>query len=183
MLHGGIVHSDSHYVDLLAANKYYVVPVVNVDGLADIEKIFLETGEMTTRRKNMNPNNSANCSSDQRGVDLNRNYAVYWDKPGGNSPDPCNEAYRGPHPFSEPETMAIRDFLVSHKDEIKFVYNFHAFGNMYLWPYNGDSPNTIEKRNPDVLNVFTEIWNESKFPAGTLKGNAWEALKYTSSGE
>ena len=84
------MHSDSHYVDLLAANKYYVVPVVNVDGLADIEKIFLETGEMTTRRKNMNPNNSANCSSDQRGVDLNRNYAVYWDKPGGNSPDPCN---------------------------------------------------------------------------------------------
>lgn len=116
-------------------------------------------------------------------MDLNRNYAVYWDKPGGNSPDPCEESYRGPHPFSEPETKAIRDFLVSHKEEIKFVYNFHAFGNMYLWPYNGDSPNTIEQRNPDVLNVFTEIWNESKFPIGTLKGNAWEALKYTSSGE
>lgn len=61
MLHGGIVHNDSHYIDLLAANKYYVVPVVNVDGLADIEEIFISTGKMTTRRKNMNPENSSDC--------------------------------------------------------------------------------------------------------------------------
>lgn len=70
------------------------------------------------------------------GVDLNRNYGVAWDKPGGSSPDPCAENYRGEEPFSEPETRAIRDFLISHKEEIKFVYNFHSYGNMYLWPFN-----------------------------------------------
>ena len=91
----------------------------------------------------MNFENAQNCSAENSGVDLNRNYGVYWDKPGGNSPDPCAESYRGTHPFSEPETRAIRDFLVAHQDEIKFVYNFHSYGNMYLWPYNGESPNNI----------------------------------------
>jgi len=79
------------------------------------------------------------CNNDPEatGVDLNRNYGVSWDKPGGSSTDPCEESYRGEQPFSEPETRAIRDFLISHQDEIKFVYNFHAYGNMYLWPFNG----------------------------------------------
>lgn len=55
---------------------------------------------------------------------------------------------------------------------------------MYLWPFNGDTEqNSIEQKNPDVLNVFHEIYNSSTFPQGTLSGNAWEALKYTSSGE
>lgn len=117
------------------------------------------------------------------GVDLNRNYGVDWSKEGGSSPDPCAENYRGAHPFSEPETRAIRDFLISHKDQIKFVYNFHAYGNMYLWPYNGHSPNNIGKKNPDTLAIFNEIWRDSTFPEGTLRGNAWEALRYTSSGE
>ena len=115
------------------------------------------------------------CNNDYEsaGVDLNRNYGVYWDKPGGSSEDPCNDSYRGEHPFSEPETRAIRDFLISHQDEIKFVYNFHAYGNMYLWPYNGQSPNNIESK---YLSIFNEIWEDSTFPAGTLRGNAWETL-------
>ena len=123
---------------MLAQNIYYVVPIVNVDAVAAISDHFIQTGEILMLRKNMNPNTQAcNGQIETRGVDLNRNYAVSWDKEGGNSPDPCAENYRGTEPFSEPETRAIRDFLVSHKDEIKFVYNFHAFGNMYLWPYNG----------------------------------------------
>jgi hypothetical protein len=37
--------------------------------------------------------------------------------------------------------------------------------------------------NPDVMDVYNEIWNSSTFPQGTLHGNAWEALHYHSSGE
>jgi hypothetical protein len=52
------------------------------------------------------------------GVDLNRNYGfafgtkqkrwgrdTYFD-------EICSEVYAGPHPFSEPETRAIRDFVL-----------------------------------------------------------------------
>ena len=146
MLHG-YVHNDKHYVDLLVQNKYYVIPVVNVDGLSYIEEEWNKNKELKNKRKNMNPTllKYDLCEDlTESGVDLNRNYAVDWHKPGGNSPDPCAESYRGTAPFSEPETRAIRDFLISHQDEIKFVYNFHSYGNMYLWPYNGSSPNDIE---------------------------------------
>jgi len=114
MLHG-YVHQDPHYVDLLTQNKYYVIPVVNVDGLAYIEEEWNKTKTLKNKRKNMNPHDNFNgCDATESGVDLNRNYAVDWNKPGGNSKIPCEESYRGVHPFSEPETKAIRDFLISH---------------------------------------------------------------------
>jgi hypothetical protein len=183
LLHGGVVHGEKHYVNMLIQNKYYVVPVVNVDGLAYIEHKFVTTGVFSEKRKNMNLDDAALCPEEARGVDLNRNYGVTWDKAGGSSPDPCAENYRGPEPFSEPETRAIGRFILEHKSNIKFVYNFHSYGNMYLWPYNGQSPNNIKMKNPETLDVFQEIWDHSEFPKGTLSGNAWEALRYTSSGE
>lgn len=47
----------------------------------------------------------AECSYELIGVDLNRNYPyafAYNDE--GSSVDPCTDIYRGPEPFSEPET-------------------------------------------------------------------------------
>ena len=54
---------------------------------------------------------------------------------------------------------------------------------MYLWPYNGSSPNDIEQRSPGALDIFKELWHDSTFPVGMMKGNAFEALNYHSSGE
>ena len=117
LLQGGIVNNQPKFRAMLAQNKYYIVPVVNVDGLAFIEDQYLKTGEISLKRKNMNLKYLDRCEGDLEatGVDLNRNYGVAWDKPGGSSPDPCEENFRGDEPFSEPETRAIRDFLVSHQ--------------------------------------------------------------------
>ena len=139
------------------------MPVTNVDGLAGIEQLFNKTGEWLARRKNMNFEGSSEdqCSGayEERGVDINRNYRVDWNKNwnGGNSEDPCAQNYRGAAPFSEPELRAVRDFVVTRKEEIKFLYNFHSYGNMYLWPYNGSNPDDIETRSPGVLDVFMDI--------------------------
>lgn len=168
---------------MVAQNRYYVVPIVNVDGVALITDYWNKNNEILMKRKNMNPKYLSMCDAANGGVDLNRNYGKFWGKPGGSSTHPCDESFEGDHPFSEPETQAIRDFLTSHKDEIKFVYNFHSYGNMYLWPYNGEKPNGIGDENPGALQVYNEIWNDSHFPTGTLRGNAWEALRYSSSGE
>lgn len=53
MIHGA-THNDERYKNMLTQNKYYIVPVVNVDGLAEIEREFNKTGKVLTRRKNMN---------------------------------------------------------------------------------------------------------------------------------
>ncbi|MBC7222714.1 MAG: zinc carboxypeptidase [Anaerolineae bacterium] len=69
------------------------------------------------------------------GVDLNRNYGYQWGCCGGSSPYPGDETYRGPEPFSEPETRAIRDFVLAHP-EVTVSLSLHTFGEQVLWPWS-----------------------------------------------
>lgn len=77
----------------------------------------------------------------------------------------------------------MRNLLYQNQDKIKFVYNFHAFGPMYIWPYNGQLNNELAQTNPDAQKIFNEIWDNGKFPASTLKGNAIKTVGYTADGE
>lgn len=73
------------------------------------------------------------CKEELKGVDINRNYGYLWN----NKDEPCADSYAGPHAFSEPETKAMKALFNKYQDTIKFVYNFHSFGPLYIWPYNG----------------------------------------------
>ena len=120
------------------------------------------------------------CPYATKGVDINRNYGYLW----GNSENgPCSESYPGPHAFSEPETKAMRSMLNKYHDTIKFVYNFHAYGPMFVWPYNGEIDNELEISNPEAQRIFNEIFDEGVFPETTLKGNAIKTVGYTADGE
>lgn len=113
------------------------------------------------------------------GVDINRNYGYIW----GNNESPCGESFPGPHPFSEPEARAMRNLLMKNQDTIKFVYNFHSYGPMWVWPYNGELKNELAESNPLAQQIFNEIWEEAKFPSSTLHGNAIQTVGYTANGE
>ena len=91
----------------------------------------------------------SNCNQTLGGVDLNRNYGYKYGV-GDTQNDPCSEIYNGQSAFSEPETQAMRDWLTAHKNEIKFVYNFHSWGNMYITPYNSEVPNNLAEENPET---------------------------------
>ena len=53
--------------------------------------------------------------------------------------DPASINYRGPAPFSAPETQAIRDFVLSRRvgglQRIRTHISFHTAGEFVLWPY------------------------------------------------
>ena len=51
MLHG-LVHGREESLNLLKHNKYYVMPIVNIDGSHAIMKHYLQTGELLLKRKN-----------------------------------------------------------------------------------------------------------------------------------
>lgn len=90
------------------------------------------------KNKRLNPDGSY-------GVDLNRNYGpyAYWDAENGNSSTEYFYAtYRGPEPFSEPETRAIRDFLKEHK--IRTCLNYHSAGGYYIYPYGARDHETAD---------------------------------------
>ena len=150
LIHGGIVHHNLEDINLLMQNKYYVIPSVNVDGIAYIERNYAKSGRIIPIRKNRHA--TVKCMSKSKkakpryqGVDLKRNYGFKWGT-ASMTKDPCGQSFMGESPFSEPETQAIRDFLTNHKKEIKFVFNFHASGRMWFTPYVGEFPNNLQTK-------------------------------------
>ena len=148
MLHNGLAHFDKSALSLLKQNKYYVIPSVNVDGVAFIENRYLATGQLLRKRKNMHQRSDA-CGPDRGGVDLNRNYGYKFGFNEHPTDNECKgDTWGGPSAFSEPETRAIRDFVTSKKDELNLVYNLHCAGNQFIIPFNGEFPNNSTAEIP-----------------------------------
>eukprot|EP00347_Sterkiella_histriomuscorum_P002819 403366684 len=128
------------------------------------------------------------------GVDLNRNYDwdFYNNQQGFDSEgvweeimseDVCSETYKGPYPFSEPETQAIKNLIETHQKDLKIVYNVHAFGNMFIHPFSHQNENYLRQNYPESAQIYREIWLEGGFPFGNKHGNAYQAVKYQADGE
>jgi hypothetical protein len=81
-------------------------------------------------------------------VDLNRN----WDGPGSGF-DP----YGGDYPFSEPETSAVRDFLLTHPT-VRIHVDLHGYVPWIMWVW-GHIPDVCpdHDRFLDVGTVFRDL--------------------------
>ena len=79
------------------------------------------------------------------GVDLNRNYGALWGGP-GTSDNPADPVYRGPAPFSEPETQAIRTLISTR--QVTTVITNHTFSNLVLRPVGVKPSATAPDGNP-----------------------------------
>lgn len=112
--------------ELLKVTEWYIVPVANPDGYQ-----YTFTSE---RARLWRKNRRDNLSSDGRckGVDLNRNWNLKWGV--GASSNPCSETYKGPMPFSEPETRGLQAMMKSIGDIDLFI-TLHSFGQTILYPW------------------------------------------------
>lgn len=88
-------------------------------------------------RKNRGKNGFIRCV----GVDLNRNYGYQFGGV-GTSNSRCSEIYRGPSAFSEPETLAQKQFFDNTKESFHAFLTFHSYGQyiLYPWGYNTAVP-------------------------------------------
>ncbi len=57
-------------------HKFFLIPIVNPDGVAYIETN--ETGDGSILLKRKNGRKSGSCNPFDEGVDLNRNYGFSW---------------------------------------------------------------------------------------------------------
>lgn len=116
---------DPALTNLVNTREIWVIPNVNGDG----GEFDIEGGYYHYWRKNRRPN-----ADGSYGVDLNRNYGYRWGCCGGSSSVPSHETYRGPAAFSEPETQALRDFVLAHP-AITAAITFHTYGELILYPF------------------------------------------------
>lgn len=145
-----------------------MIPIVNYDGYLSISNAFENTGKLWAVRKNRHVylDQLSRCSPTDYGVDLNRNYGFMFAHDNkGSSDDVCSGIYRGPYPFSEPETAAIRDF-VKKWSNIKIALNFHASGNLLVTPFNFDNKqnNLLSTNYSEAYKFYMRVQDSGKLP-------------------
>ena len=167
----------------------YFVPCVNVDGFKMNSEGY-ERGEKINSlmiRKNRNSHSFSCKKSEDLGVDLNRNYGYNFALDNeGSSNKPCDEDYRGPFAFSEPETRNIKNFVEAHP-EIKIVINYHSYGNLVITPFTSlkakESDKLMSKIFSSHLPFYTEFKTEANYPPNFSFGNADATIQYLSNGD
>jgi hypothetical protein len=205
--------ADARITDLVNRSRVVVVPVVNVDGftmsrtdgaLIDLRTVdeggtgtILGTPGNAYKRKNCRlvdgqdtPDGSCALAATSNGgygvgVDLNRNYGGYWGGPGASDvfADPT---YRGPAPFSEPETQNIRE-LVSGRQVTTVITN-HTFSNLVLRP-NGAAPDLVAPSegiplgDPYDEGALKALGDAMAAQNGYTSQHAWELYDTTGSTE
>jgi zinc carboxypeptidase len=106
------------YADALSQLQIVIVPVVNPDGYA-----FTWTDQRYWRKNRR----------DGVGVDVNRNFGHGWGGEGA-SAVPEDENYAGTAAFSEPESQAVRDYVLAHPELVGHL-DLHSFGELVLYPW------------------------------------------------
>ena len=166
-------NSDEELTYLVNNREMWFIPVVNPDGYVFNELIEPFGGGM--HRKNRKNTNCGNGT--MRGVDLNRNFGYEWGANNtGSSPDPCSDVYRGESAFSEPETQAVRDFILG--SDFKNVLHYHSYSNLYIHAF-GDGSYPDE---PD-LTTHREIGHEMSKYNGYYVGTGLDGIGYTVNGD
>ncbi|MEE2680874.1 MAG: M14 family zinc carboxypeptidase [Planctomycetota bacterium] len=102
--------------------RWHILPVMNPDGYTyawDENRLWRKT-----RRNN---------GDGTFGVDWNRNFDSNWSGPGSSS-NTNSDIYHGPAAFSEPETQALRDYILN-RPTISAHVDVHSYSQLMLYPY------------------------------------------------
>ncbi len=128
-------NTNPEIADVLTQNTLYIVPCLNPDGFEYSRQHF------SFWRKNRRNNGDGTF-----GVDLNRNFSEGYQK----STQTNSNVYSGPHPFSEPETQAIKKFVDEHEN-ITIALDYHSQGNVFFPAHKFNHESEIEGTDLNTL--------------------------------
>jgi len=150
--------TDPEVTFLVNNRELWFIPVHNPDGHVYNELINPSGGGLWRKNRRHNGNGIY-------GVDLARNYSFKWGYDNiGSSPNKKSISYRGPSPFSEPESQAVRDFILSRP--IVTSWNTHTFTNVYICPFCYDLVLPYGSHWPLYQEYLKDISVENGYPGG-----------------
>jgi hypothetical protein len=122
--------TNSTITNMVDNRQIWILPCINPDG-----RVY-DSAEDDPAIHNNQPlgwrKNRVDHGEGAIGVDLNRNYDYMWGGSGARE-SPWSSTYRGPEPFSELETQAVRDFVMEH--DFVFAISYHSSGQLILYPW------------------------------------------------
>lgn len=131
--------TDDEITGLMDGVVFEVTPVANPDGY-----LYSWSNQRYWRK------NRRNNGDGTFGVDWNRNFSAGFGV--GSDSNTSSDVYRGPAPFSEPETRAIRDFVQANSHLVAHI-DFHSYSQLVLYPW-GDRFESVPE--PD-LSIFQNV--------------------------
>jgi murein tripeptide amidase MpaA len=149
----GSYPTDARIRALVDSREIWIVTNVNPDG----SEYDVASGSYRSWRKNRQPNSG----STYVGTDLNRSWGYQWGCCGGSSGTRSSETYRGPSPFSAPETQRVRAFVTSRvvggRQQITANIDFHTYSELVLWPYGYTRADTAPGLSADAQAALSTL--------------------------
>ncbi|XP_065315215.1 carboxypeptidase B-like [Gordionus sp. m RMFG-2023] len=162
LIHYLLKDPSSHY--MTSQLDWIIFPNVNPDGY---EYSFTNTRLWRKVRSDY----STPCI----GVDLNRNWDIGWGQEKQFSmieqisyTNTCSNEFSGPHSFSEPETIAIRNFALKHSDKLVYFLSLHSYGQLIMFP------NAYTKDATRELDEFLQIGKAMSKTIEGINGTIYE---------
>ncbi len=136
------IYQNEYFSELFEDVAFYIVPMANPDGVT-----ISQFGASGIKNKTLRAKVTTLCNrygkgkssyyamwkANARGVDLNRNFAQYWEIVRDTEPRASAYGYKGKNPISEIET----EILVNMFDSIKptATISYHATGSIIFWDF------------------------------------------------
>jgi hypothetical protein len=112
------------------------------------------------------------------GVDLNRNYPIGWENAVS---DPSSPVYRGPAPFSEPETQAIRNLVLEHN--FTHAVSFHSGLEFIIYPWGHTAdPTPDDLEFMEIAQDLSSITGGTQYASPTVMYGIWDDWMYGEAG-
>ncbi len=131
-------------IDLYEKATFYVIPMLNCDGVDFVINGIDKKNEKYHFVKNIlnGKNVKKYWQANANGVDLNHNYDALFDE--GKEIEkkygifgPNYTRYSGEKPFSEPETLAVYKLFTKERFDLSVA--FHSQGKVIYWDFNDKS--------------------------------------------
>ena len=152
----------------VAKGSVWLVPLVNPDG-ALLSEVGLCSAPPETRDELLCLNGGepdfSLWKANGRGVDLNVNFAAEWGKGAKNVRFAGAENYIGKRPFSESETLALKNFTEMIKPQ--YTVSYHTKGEEIYWYFY--QPLRVCARDKALA---LSLSRSTGYPLRTAKGSA-----------
>ena len=158
-----------HFERGVFKGSFWLVPLVNPDG-ALLSQVGLSSVKGQTERKallllNGGKEDFSLWKANARGVDLNVNFDARWGMGAKNILKAGAENYIGKKPFSEPETIALKNFTKKIKPD--YTVSYHTKGEEIYW-YFYQSMHTC----PRDKSLALALSQSTGYPLAYAKGSA-----------